>query len=35
MDNISFQGGFLLQKPGRKMWEKIYNETVPNKRVKQ
>lgn len=32
-NNINFKGGFLLKKPSRNMWEKIYNDTVPKNRV--
>lgn len=34
MDKINFTGGFLLHKPTKRMWEKVYTEIVPkNKRV--
>lgn len=33
MDKINFTGGFLLHNPKPQKWEKIYNETVPKKRV--
>lgn len=33
MDNVSFNGGFLIHKPSPAMWEKVYNEIVPKRRI--